>query len=648
MPSLIRFFPGFLAISSIFFAISPMATASTETHYERDVRLGLVEGDVRLSRGVKDHSDLGKTWEQALRGELVAQGFALATGDGRVSIDFENGATVFLAENSLLIFSDLDDSDDGMLSTLVLVSGSATFSLSPVPKEEFIIETPSDRLHVLSPNMFYARVDAYLDGRGVTPQGEKGEALFRQGASALHYIKGQTLALSHGAIVPPSQPANPAVSTDQNLQTSHPTISPDWDSWVSERVAHKAQLTNAALKSSGLSAPVPGLTELYRHGTFFQCAPYGTCWEPSASETDSQPDLLTQSSPSHSQLPSPSAPATPPSGVFQPQVVRWREASFVSCGVSPWVEVTRVAHTPQELQDLLRRKALAERQSPTPNHFLEDCYHHSYVFHRGHYAQVVQRERNVICHARRCKNPPHSPYPHLTPVKVGNRIGFVPRHPLDQKGKPPINLKNGVLFPSPKPGQPFERVTLDSSQKFKVLEKLPTESQRQFVYQAAALPQPEIRARLMRETPRDSSSPISRSDMRIAYDVHSQKILISGDAGNGHSVHNLSIASVGLGGNGFSGHAGGSLGAVSHSGFSGGSSAGNSGGRSSGSGSYSASSSGGGRSSGGGSSSSASSSGGSHYSGGGGGSSSSSSSSSASSSSASSSAGSSASGGRPH
>lgn len=57
-------------------------------------------------------------------------------------------------------------------------------------------------------------------------------------------------------------------------------VSGNWDESVESREQARQTTMAAALKASGLSAPVPRLTELYRHGTFSACKPYGTCWEP--------------------------------------------------------------------------------------------------------------------------------------------------------------------------------------------------------------------------------------------------------------------------------------------------------------------------------------------------------------------------------
>jgi len=45
---------------------------------------------------------------------------------------------------------------------------------------------------------------------------------------------------------------------------------------------------SAALKESGLAAPIPSLAELKGQGTFFDCVPYGTCWQPNGSRSSQE------------------------------------------------------------------------------------------------------------------------------------------------------------------------------------------------------------------------------------------------------------------------------------------------------------------------------------------------------------------------
>src|SRR5215472_12408095 len=91
------------------------------------------------------------------------------------------------------------------------------------------------------------------------------------------------------------------------------------DAWVSGRQTHRNAVTAAALKASGLSSPIPGLADLYKHGTFFSCEPYGTCWE--AADPAEAQDSASQSAASGAQSPT-KAQANPS---FQPQTVQWEE-----------------------------------------------------------------------------------------------------------------------------------------------------------------------------------------------------------------------------------------------------------------------------------------------------------------------------------
>ena len=44
------------------------------------------------------------------------------------------------------------------------------------------------------------------------------------------------------------------------------------------------------------------------------------------------------------------------------------------------------------------------------------------------------------------------------PVRVGKKVGFIPKHPLDVRGKPPLNAKNGVLMFHEKGGQEVTKI----------------------------------------------------------------------------------------------------------------------------------------------------------------------------------------------
>jgi hypothetical protein len=555
---------------------------------EREVRVVSVQGDVRLSRGDGKRPDLKKPWEQAQSGQLIEQGFALATGNGRAEIEFEYGSTVFLAENSLLLFGDLstrshgqmdfDDASeeypplhylflfkklaprgDRLVSRMTLATGSATFALQPASNETFFIETPTDAMQVPSPDTFFGRVDAYLDAAAITPQGQKGERVVRPGLQKYPIARGQTLFFQGGEIIerPSSvQGAHALISASEALRdpvlsafisegsegiqdsaNNPPGLAPDWDSWVSARIQQKSAVMAAALKASGLPSPIPGLADMYQHGSFFPCEPYGTCWEPGEGEPSQ--DSVSQSSIPNAQSPAPSQANT----VFQPQTVEWEEVWSGWCGTGGSRRISRVAHTPEELQKLLRKKGSAEKANYRGNFYSTDCYEGNWIPHRRHFARVITQLIPPKCVGTKCK-PVHAPRPVW--VRAGNKVGFVPRHPNDVKGKPPLNLKNGIILPASKPGQPAQHAELDSSQKIKILDKAPREFQRESSPRVLAVSAPEIHAHLIQELARNTSASVANHHEapKIAYDYKSQKFMMASSAVSGAKSREVPVGGI--------------------------------------------------------------------------------------------------------
>ena len=72
---------------------------STDYSYARIVRLSLLEGEVQISRPEEEG------WQTALLNMPIQQGYALATGRGRAEVEFESGATVRIADYSILQFT---------------------------------------------------------------------------------------------------------------------------------------------------------------------------------------------------------------------------------------------------------------------------------------------------------------------------------------------------------------------------------------------------------------------------------------------------------------------------------------------------------------------------------------------------------------
>ena len=599
-PASIRFF-SLLAIS-IFSVSLPSALRASSDREPREVRISQLQGDVRLSRGDGKHINLQQPWEEAETGQLIEQGFAVATQKGTAEIEFEDGSTVFLAENSLILFPELSTSNHRFTTHLSLPTGTAAFWLQLGENESFSIETPTDGIHFSDSHDYFLRVDAYLDSTGITPLGNKIDNLSRKGVPSLLIAMGKTVFFRNGSIIGsisvPANPANspsavlrPAAFSDvppldalaqtlrdtrlpqvsllppipsspkspdkgialapqvQNFQ-HHPDAAPlapeDWNHFVEARVQEKKGAIAAALKASGLPSPIPGLADLHAHGSFFACEPDGTCWEPT--EEQSTQAAEPKPVPREAQTPLPNSPNASANGTFQPQFVQWQVADLSSdaCDFSTsYRTVSRVAHTPEELKELLRRKSRAVSNVSFGASLWSSCYQRSWIHHHGHYAMVLPPPPPK-CLGKQCKpvaHPVHPPRPVL--VRVGDRVGFVPRHPGDVKGKPPINLKNGIILAPAKPGEQPQRIAWNPSQKLTLIERTPKEWTERIAPRPVLASAPEIRAHLTQEAARGSSfSNAKLGDSQIVYDYRSQRFMTPVAAPSGGKAREVPVGGI--------------------------------------------------------------------------------------------------------
>jgi hypothetical protein len=318
---------------------------------------------------------------------------------------------------------------------------------------------------------------------------------------------------------------------------TNPLLASDWDPWVAARVKEREATATAALRASGLSAAVPGLADMYANGSFFPCEPYGTCWEPTERETQQS------SSP---QTPAPSAPSpnlNTANTVFQPQTVEWTTRIARYCRPDAFVNVSRVAHTPQELEELLRQKELAGRQALQGASFSDSCLQHGvWIHHQGRYARVLTHRVPPVCIGKGCKvvHPPRPVW-----VRVNGKLGFVPRHPNDVKGKPPVNLKNGVVIPPAKPGEPPQHLVWDPSQKVKFLDKTPREFRSESTPHLPLAAAPKIQAHLMQEaTPAKPLAAASHASSHIVYDYKSHNFMMPANTSAGAKSREVAVAGI--------------------------------------------------------------------------------------------------------
>ena len=451
------------ALALLAFAVSifpTVATAQSTTLELENVRLSYVEGDVRLSTDGWKADGIGRTWVQAEAGIPLVEGFDLATGTGRAEIEFENGSVLYLADNSSLVFDQLERFGDEVTTYMYLLSGTATICVRTAAKETFVVSTPSEnKITVKSSSTAYLRVDSYLDGVSVTPQVDTGATL--GGADKTVVTAGQTMTYQGDELVQVSAPSR---SQEQD----------EWDKWVADRESKRQTTIDAALKASGLSEPIPGLTDLYENGRFFSCEPYGTCWQQNEAE-GAAPREIAEDAPQTALQGSASSPVqSSTQGRKQPLQTRTRQVAFSPCTTT----------TVLDIWDPTKNKWVEQDLGEDQYWDWATCYGGSWIPHNRGYALVVEKHRH------------HHHHPPVTWVRVGNKTGFVPRNPKDEKGKPPINLKYGLFVPSNKPGHTFEKVAVDSSKTVKYLDEVPKEF-REFAPQLPVAQRPEITTRVL-------------------------------------------------------------------------------------------------------------------------------------------------------
>jgi hypothetical protein len=528
--------PGLLRTSGILAVLGLILSATfarpvsaQDEGMDRSVVLRYVQGDVRLSRGGDfDQPDLNSRWEKAAIGTDVWEGYSIATGAGRAIIDFEDGSSVYLAENSLLIFHVVGFNLVAPFTTMELTSGTATVDLRPIPGEDYSIWTPVNTINVTNPQWCVLRIDSFLDAAVVTPQLQTKLKLYEGSQDGplvlMDSPAGESQAFAKSGQIPMNQLA-PYM------------IPPDWDEWVAARVESRHAEIRGALDATGFPYPVAGLLELYETGTFTPCAPYGVCWDPPeetaadlANETAARPvstaagpavgssgermaDSDTASRSDHapnieaaldsnfaaridSEFPNGVASATPgveaaySSGVqaaatsqatSKPIAAQLRKTSRMSLLAADWEGFPCSGIWEQDPWDPLNTKHYTYLG-------LRHCLAGTYIKYRG------RRYRRVL-------RPPHGRHVHGTHghwVRIGNRTGFVPSHPKDEPGKPPLNLKEGIIVPPQHRGEAATVLPYKPTYDVFELKDPPKEFQRQFLSdpKPVIVERPAIEARL--------------------------------------------------------------------------------------------------------------------------------------------------------
>ena len=455
----------------------------SDTTYAQIVRISYVEGDVRIARGEQNEKPAGPVWEKATADLPLETGFSLVTGSGRAEIEFENASTLYLGENSVLTLNELQTTSGIPHSELALLSGTVTLHIRPsVAGESFILRTPTDELTTSFPHKTYMRVSSYTDAIAITAH--DGGFLHVQESGDEKMSAGQTLFFRGGVRV-----NAPAPDAEGEFA--------DWDRWVSERVEQRKASMADVMKAAGLSAPIPGLAEMKDQGTFFECAPYGTCWEPNTGEDAMQHgDRSPQSSPWASTATGMSARLVQTS--FQ-KTTKSSEVAAMQSGNpgtidTPWDEEAYFPCTPFALRYRLMRDPVTGKEKVVSTSFDMNpypyrwavCHSGSWIHRRHHYVWVVGHKIH-----------------HVEPirwVKSGHTVAFVPIHPYDVKGRPPINQKEEVFAVNNRNGLSIEKVRLDPAHSIEFLKVPPKEYRTTYLRPLPVTEVPRMEAHMMRDS----------------------------------------------------------------------------------------------------------------------------------------------------
>jgi hypothetical protein len=609
----------------------PIPTPATEMYNPQIVRVSYVQGEVKLSMGIDGSPDLGKKWISAAVNFPIEEGATLATEDGRAEVEFENGSVAYLAEHSVLQFDGLTSNSQGTSTSVTLLTGRATFAHESNCHDQLTVDTAMAEFRTSSTKT--VRVESALDG-----------AMFRVVEGFLRVSEGKPAKI---AKVEPGEAvlcARGELSHLRGLQDDPEQAA--WDQWVDEeRTARKADIEKG-LKESGLAAPIPGLVDLVRSGTFTDCPPYGKCWEPRESaDTEGALEMAKPVTERESWSQNPGTQGAANSNPAQTATVRYQKiredlGTTVSydgpCGMGPlrrgrnYVEKT-LMFTAEHPEGVVVKKHFGtewesigtggSQFSPYAGWWRgydwATCYAGSWI--------SARREEHFGCQAGKGGNhekchPPHRKKWVVGPrvkggsflrVKVGKKEGFIPKHPGDAQGKQPLHAKEGVLMFRGKGGFELEKIKA-SPEKLQIVKESPISFEERWQKDLPKVEKPVIAGRLLSGgknllslTPPRSANQKGPADIRFDYKSQNfvaRSAAVGGGRGNGRPVVVASLGSIsGYGGGSRSGYGGGYSGAGGGSRGSGGGHSGGGGGSHGGGGGYGGSGShGGGGSSGGG------------------------------------------------
>src|SRR6266478_3883272 len=450
--------------------------AVADSSHARIIRLSLVQGDVRFAR--ETHGDplanSNATWETAALNLPIRQGYVLATDKGRAEVEFENGAVAFLNENTVLEFYDLSLHDSARTTRLVLRQGSASFYVNPAGGDYFSVTGGDFTVEADHRSTF--RVDNYDDASTVETYQGRVSVLHNKNSTRLE--KGQSLSMKAG--------------DDSSLNVGRLPEEDDLDRWVSGRIEGVSTATTAALQYTGSSYYAPGFADLYTYGAFSNCGAYGYGWRPFGVGFGWSP---------------------------------FTDGQWVS---DPFFGPTWVSYQPWGWAPYHYGGWLFD--SSCGGWFYSPPLLYGYPGYG--FGPVTRHPKRV--------NPPRVIYHPVTAVFVrqGGKSGIVPMHPLDEKGKTPLNLERGVFSNAGTRGGTPGLMPVEHGQKWDLFKSSPRKSPSGTL--AAAAPPTRV-SRTVLESKSGIRTGSLGKDSSIAYDPSEHRFVNTNSPAASPSINEKEI-----------------------------------------------------------------------------------------------------------
>lgn len=385
-------------------------SAAADSSHARIIRLSLVQGDVRYAR--ETHGD---PLADSNAGWETA-GLNLPIRQGYV-VATDNGRAEVEFENGAMAF--LKENTVLQFFDLSLKDGALTTRLVLLqgsasfyvnPAQGDYFSVTGGDFTVEASGRATFRVDNYSDGS--TVEDARGRLTVLHGDQITRLDKGQSLSMKAG--------------DEHSVSIGRVPAEDEFDRWVSGRIDSVAAATTAALQYTNSPYYTPGFASLYSYGSFFNCGGYGYGWRPFGVGAGWSPFMDGQ-------------------WILDP-AFGWTWISFQPWGWAPY-------HYGGWMFD-------------------SGCggWFYSPPLYYGYYPRTIGRR------PPKRVNPPRPIFHPATAVFVRNngKVGLIPMHPLDQKGKTPLNFGHGVFWPGgPKgPSDPI----MASGQKWETLKSAPKDA----------------------------------------------------------------------------------------------------------------------------------------------------------------------------